>query len=261
MKITICSSIDFTPEIIEIKKRLEVFGHEVKLPYFTEKIIGGEVSYEEYMKSKERDGDILLRKSQPVDLIMRHRGLVVESDAILVLNMKKKGVDGYIGGNALMEMGFAYAHGKKIFLFNPVPERSERMHYVDEILDMKPVVIDGDLSKIGGVKEGAYVSLKEIAGRSREIQEEIGLTFDDVLNKFTQETGELNDAIQKRRGRFCKTKALNDDSVKDELGDVMFNLISICERLNIDPEELPLLAKNTLNKFKERKELYKENLQ
>ena len=66
--------------------------------------------------------------------------------SILVLNESKKGVDGYIGGNTLMEMGFAYGFGKKIFLFNPAPSRSERMHYVDEIIDMKPIILNGDLS-------------------------------------------------------------------------------------------------------------------
>jgi hypothetical protein len=47
-----------------------------------------------------------------------------------------------------MEMGFAYGHGKKIFLYNPIPEKSERIHYVDEIRDMKPIIIYGDLSQI-----------------------------------------------------------------------------------------------------------------
>lgn len=47
-----------------------------------------------------------------------------------------------------MEMGFAYGHDKKIFLFNPIPKRSERIHYIDEIIDMKPVVINGNMEKI-----------------------------------------------------------------------------------------------------------------
>lgn len=47
-----------------------------------------------------------------------------------------------------MEMGFAYGHGKKIYLCNPIPERSERMHYIDEIMDMKPIIIDGNLDHI-----------------------------------------------------------------------------------------------------------------
>jgi len=148
MEITICSSIDFTPKIIEVKKELEAKGHKVNVPYFTQKIINGEVSYENYIGVKEKDGDILLRKSQPVDLIKRHYNLIKNSDAILVLNIDKKGIKNYIGGSTLMEMGFAYVYGKKIYLYNPIPERSERIHYVDEIKDMDPIIINQDLSKI-----------------------------------------------------------------------------------------------------------------
>lgn len=148
MTITICSSIDFTPKIIEIKSDLEKKGHKVNIPYFTQKIIDGKISYEEYLKAKEKDGDILLREAEQTDVIIRYWNFIKNSEAILVLNLNKKGIDNYIGGNTLMEMGFAYGHSKKIFLFNPIPQRSERMHYVDEILNMKPIVINGDLAKL-----------------------------------------------------------------------------------------------------------------
>jgi hypothetical protein len=149
MIITICSSVDFSPKLIEIKKELEKMNHQVNIPYFTQKIINGEISYEEYMEAKEKDGgDILLREAQSIDMIKRYWNFIRNSDAILVLNLNKKGVDSYIGGSTLMEMGFAYGHEKKIFLFNPIPSRNERMHYVDEIMDMKPIVINGDLTRI-----------------------------------------------------------------------------------------------------------------
>jgi nucleoside 2-deoxyribosyltransferase len=149
MIITICSSVDFSPKLIEIKEELEKMGHQVNIPFFTQKIIDGEISYEEYLAAKEKNGgDILLREAQSVDMIKRYWDLIKNSDAILVLNLNKKGVDGYIGGSTFMEMGFAYGQEKKIFLFNSIPSRSERMHYVDEIMDMKPIVIDGDLTRI-----------------------------------------------------------------------------------------------------------------
>jgi len=43
-----------------------------------------------------------------------------------------------------MEMGLAFFFKKKIYLLNDVPELS----YKEEILGLKPVVINGDLSKI-----------------------------------------------------------------------------------------------------------------
>jgi len=147
MKITICASVDFTPKIIEIKKELEGMGHTVNIPYFTTMILNGEMKFEEYLKAKE-NGDFDLRQKQPVDMIKRYWDFIKNSDAILVLNLEKKGIKNYIGGSTLMEMGFAYGFGKKIYLYNSIPERSERIHYVDEILDMDPVVIDGDLGRI-----------------------------------------------------------------------------------------------------------------
>ena len=149
MNLTICSSVDFTPHIIEVKKKLERMGHAVNIPFFTEKVMKGEMSFQEYMQEKEKGGgDISLRQKQATDMIERYWNFIKNSDAILVLNLEKKGIQGYIGGSTLMEMGFAYGHKKKIFLFNPIPEKSERMHYTDEIIDMDPIVINGDLEKI-----------------------------------------------------------------------------------------------------------------
>lgn len=122
-------------------------GHTVNIPYFTTMILNGEMKFEEYLKAKE-NGDFDLRQKQPVDMIKRYWDFIKNSDAILVLNLEKKGIKNYIGGSTLMEMGFAYGFGKKIYLYNSIPERSERIHYVDEILDMDPVVIDGDLGRI-----------------------------------------------------------------------------------------------------------------
>jgi hypothetical protein len=47
-----------------------------------------------------------------------------------------------------MELGFAYGFGKTIYLYNPIPEKSERIHYTDEIIAMKPIVINGNLAEI-----------------------------------------------------------------------------------------------------------------
>ena len=196
MIITICSSVDFTPKIIEVKKELEDMGHKINILYFTQMIINRELFYEDYLKIKklpkislspqqateyslrnfslsatsnfslsksatascgvlnpdleikEKGEDILLRNKQPVDMIKRYWNFIKDSDAILVLNLEKKGIKSYIGGNTLIEMGFAYCHNKKIYLFNSIPERSEKMYYVDEIIDMKPIVINSDLTKI-----------------------------------------------------------------------------------------------------------------
>jgi hypothetical protein len=55
------------------------------------------------------------------------------------------GIKNYIGGNTLMEMGFAHVLDQKIFLYNPIPEIP---YYKSEIEAVKPTVIHGNLSLI-----------------------------------------------------------------------------------------------------------------
>jgi len=100
-------------------------------------------------------------------------------------------------------------------------------------------------------------TLREIAQEANDIENEIGLDTDDVLNKLTQEVGEFNDSVQKLRGKYCR-KAGNVEDVKGELGDLVLNLISLCNRMGINSDDLPVFAEKTLQKFKDRKELYKE---
>ena len=104
------------------------------------------------------------------------------------------------------------------------------------------------------------MNLKEIAEKGRRIEDEIGIDTDAVLNKLTQEVGEFNDAVQKYRGIYCRQKSENLNHIKEEAGDLMFNLISVCHRLGVNPNELQNYAENTLRKFEERKELYIKNI-
>lgn len=65
-------------------------------------------------------------------------------NVILVLNLDKKGISNYIGGNTFLEMGFAHVLNKTIYLYNNIPD----ILYTDEINTMKPIIIGGDLLKI-----------------------------------------------------------------------------------------------------------------
>jgi hypothetical protein len=66
------------------------------------------------------------------------------NDAVLVLNFEKRGQANYIGGATFLEIFKAFELGKKIFLYNPVPDNI----FTDELLGMGPLVINGDLSLI-----------------------------------------------------------------------------------------------------------------
>lgn len=69
---------------------------------------------------------------------------VARNDAVLVLNFEKAGQPNYIGGATFLEIFKAWELGKKIFLYNQIPEGMLR----DELVGMGPTVINGDLSRI-----------------------------------------------------------------------------------------------------------------
>ncbi len=142
MKITICSSLSFIKEMGEVASELRALGHEVFLPKSAAAVLRGEIALETIAKEKE-DGTIVARAIK-TDAIRLHYEEVKKGDVVLILNFTKKGITNYIGGNALMEMGFAHVLGKKIFLYNPIPE----MIYTEEIKEMQPILIHQDLKKI-----------------------------------------------------------------------------------------------------------------
>jgi len=144
MKITICGSISSSKKMIEIADELIHLNHTCDLPYSTRRIKRGELILESCLKEIKINGDKKLRREADVDVIKEHFEFIKNSDAILVVNIDKNGIKNYIGGNVLMEIGFAYVLGKKIFLLNPIPE----LGYKDEIIAMQPIILDNDLNKI-----------------------------------------------------------------------------------------------------------------
>lgn len=146
MKITICGSIAFQDEILSVKEKLEKLGHEVKMWSSEVKNEKGQlISVQEYYKirrvAKEDEKWVWKRKAEAV---LRHFNKVAWSNAILVANYDKNNIKNYIGGNTLMEMGLAFFLKKKIYLLNEIPELS----YKEEILGVKPIILNGDLNKI-----------------------------------------------------------------------------------------------------------------
>jgi len=146
MKITICGSIAFQDEAIAVKQKLEKSGHEVELwPVKLKNGNGQLICAKEYYKirraAKENEKWVWDRKAEA---ILEHFDKVSRSDAILVLNYDKNNIKGYIGGNVLMEIGLAFFLKKKIYLLNEIPE----LPYKEEILGVKPIILNNDLSKI-----------------------------------------------------------------------------------------------------------------
>ncbi len=141
MKITLCGSIKFAKEIVEIYRQLEKLGQE---PLMHEEMFGiADGTARELIQEISQNHPEVKRK---YGFIKWWHDCIKNSDAILVCNFDKNGIKNYIGGNTLMEMGFAHVNDKKVFLLNPIPEE---VSYSDEIKAMVDVVLNGNLNLIG----------------------------------------------------------------------------------------------------------------
>ena len=142
MKIGLIHSLDFAREALEIKEKLEEKGHSISLCYSVSKIKEGKLSVQKILDLKNSGEFFEYTISK--DLIKWNYERIKEDEAVLVINLTKKGIDNYIGGNTFLEMGFAYVLGKKVFLWQDIPE----MIYTDEIKAMKPIILNEDLNSI-----------------------------------------------------------------------------------------------------------------
>jgi nucleoside 2-deoxyribosyltransferase len=138
MNITICGSMKFHEKMRRIQKKLENLGHRVLVPKSIELM-------DKFGYVNPTIDEAKVQAKIQHDFIREHFKKIEKADAILVLNYDKKGIRHYIGGNTFLEIGIAFWLGKKVFLINPVP----KMDYAVEMHSMKPIVIDGDLGKIG----------------------------------------------------------------------------------------------------------------
>lgn len=152
MKITICGSMSFYKEMEDIGEKLQNLGHKVEVP-----LLRAEV--EEFGKSRKMSIRNLIEENGGIDnfdenheiwkdksdAISDHIKKIELCDVVLVTNYKKHNIDGYIGGNTLIEIAIAKYLNKKIYILFPV---SSELQYKEEILGMLPKIINDDLSLI-----------------------------------------------------------------------------------------------------------------
>jgi hypothetical protein len=136
MRIGIIGSMQYTEKMLEVRDSLIQLGHEAFVTKLHEAFIG---------KSDEEKERIKIHQKNNMDAIREFWNAMQGADAVLVLNLDKNGIRNYIGGNTLMEIGFAHVLKQKIFLYNPIPDIP---YYKTEIEAVKPVIINGDLSRI-----------------------------------------------------------------------------------------------------------------
>lgn len=139
MKILIICSKKFYSKIEEVKKILEEKNIEVFLPNCyddptTEQRMW-DLGKEEHQKFKAK----MYKQSEDT---------ISNMDAVLVLNLDKEKdgeiIKNYIGGATFLEMYDAFRLGKKIYLYNDIPNGM----LFDEIEGFGPIIIKGDLNLI-----------------------------------------------------------------------------------------------------------------
>ncbi len=131
-KIIVCGSMNFITEMKEFKKTYENSKTTIIIPDTSEKAM-------EYDKASF-ETQILMKKT----FIHNHLNLIKLSDCILIWNPRKKGINGYVGTNTLIEMTCAYILKKPIFIINPPEDKNTNL----EILGMEPIIINQDFTQI-----------------------------------------------------------------------------------------------------------------
>ena len=135
MKICICCSLSFTNEVEKLVEELKALGHEVLIPH------GVEI----HAIEQPDFNPVAAKHDNGYDSMNAHFAKIRESDAIIVCNYTKKGIENYIGANTFLEMGYAYSLGLPIYTLNPLPD----MPYInDELKAFNTISLSGDLLKI-----------------------------------------------------------------------------------------------------------------
>jgi len=135
MTICICGSLSFYDTSRSVKRQLEDAGYTVLWPWGMELMEQGTLN-EEMMPE--------FKKKNQHTAIKRHYEKIKEADVVLIVNEEKNGIKNYIGGNTLIEMGFAHVLDKPIYLLHPIPD----MTYREELEAMRPRVLRGNIKRI-----------------------------------------------------------------------------------------------------------------
>lgn len=140
MKIVICGSSAFRVKKVDLMDQLTELGHKAIIhPHYVESVKDGRKD----IMDRIDKGECAQLKIE-YDYIKWYYNAIKKSDAVLIVNLDKKDKKNYIGGNVLMELGFAHVLDKQIYLLNDIPKNS----YKDEIIAVKPIILHGEIKKI-----------------------------------------------------------------------------------------------------------------
>jgi nucleoside 2-deoxyribosyltransferase len=133
-RVVICGSMSFIDEMIATKKEYETTWNNliITIPDVSE----NSLSYE----SKSWDEKVEMKKQ----FILTYRSHIENADLVLIWNKNKNNIEGYIGTNTLMEMSFAYAYNKPIYLIQSPNDKNTKL----EILGMEPQLLKKNFAEI-----------------------------------------------------------------------------------------------------------------
>jgi hypothetical protein len=134
MHITVCASMAFAKEMLELRDTLKILWHQVTLPPDTEN----------FLNARTNEWDIT---QEIIDEMKSHYTCIEQTDAVLIANYPKNGIDGYVGWATLMELAIGFHFNKKVFILHPLPTK-DQLKYIQEILLTSPIILDWDVSRI-----------------------------------------------------------------------------------------------------------------
>ncbi|MDP2629614.1 MAG: hypothetical protein Q8P45_02850 [Candidatus Harrisonbacteria bacterium] len=135
MKIFLICSKSFYTRIPDIVVELKKAGHQLTMPNCYDAPHTEDSYREKSQKEHAAWKSEMIRKSEKT---------IAEHDAVLVLNFEKNGIANYIGGATFLEMYDAFRLGKKIFVYNDLPQGSLK----DELMGFQPVILHCQLENI-----------------------------------------------------------------------------------------------------------------
>lgn len=135
----IIGSMAFIKNMISLKNKLEKLGHKASIPYGTEP----HQNDSNFVESLKANLEYCIQNN----VMKSNFDMVTEHDAVLVVNKKRKGVKGYVGVSALMEMAIAHHFDKKIFVLHKIPHYN-KVRWAHEVMIMQPKFINSNLTKI-----------------------------------------------------------------------------------------------------------------
>lgn len=140
--IVLCASASFYREVLDIEKQLKKLGFKTIVPITARRMKrSGNFDISAHKTWFKNRNDYKIK----VGLMKGHFKEILKANAILMINLEKNGIQGYIGGNGLLEMGLAYHYKKPIYILNNIKDNHP---LAEEIYGLGSIFLNGNMSKI-----------------------------------------------------------------------------------------------------------------